>query len=355
MIDLKAYTCRAVIDWLELRVVLDRSTQERWINDEIRHATGDSPWVEDLDDPAEGTKFRIRFQEPLLGEVKKAVEAIDRKWKLLEPPEFRGMEISFDARPRVYSEEALAWMFGVLVRTHLPSRDVITDLNDRPRFAWGKAKEQTGYVLAYNKVAPKLRDEFLLRTDKDLMTPFDATYYAGAKGSSSSRRTMVKVIDEQNKATGAMKILPDGERRVRLEVTLLESELRKIGITSIDDLAAFSFQKFQGLYFKFLLPTFEQPGRRSTLALQAVTNAIEQDRRKKFLVTGIVGLEAMDEVKRREREAIRKRSKKSVKALEATSRRGAGRFSTMVQYEALTRQVIHALRHLGLRQRRSVR
>jgi hypothetical protein len=359
VIDLSEYTCRAVIDWIEFRVVLASRTQGRWIHEEIEDATGDRARADEEPGGIAGRQFKIRFQEPSLGQIKRALNAVAARWGIVGSPAITGLEISFDARPREHSEEALARMFGVLVRTHLPSRDVITEREDRPRAAWGtrEEKDKNRHMLAYprGKATPYRVDELLRRSDRDQMAPFDATYYAGAEKSRCAWRTMVKLIDQQNKATRTSKILQKHEQRVRLEVTLLEPELREIGSTSFEDLADFSFQKFQGAYFKFRLPTFEQTGLRSTEALQAMTDTIERERQRKFLTTGVLGLQAMDAVKRRERQATKEASKASHKPLKDWDHVGTGRFSTSVLYEALTKRVIHALRDLGRRQRESLR
>ncbi|TGQ96053.1 hypothetical protein EN847_34250, partial [Mesorhizobium sp. M1C.F.Ca.ET.204.01.1.1] len=69
---------------------------------------------------------------------------------------------------------------------------------------------------------------------------------------------MVKLLDKQNIATGTREVLPEEKKRVRIEVTIDKDELDDIGIRAIEDLADFKFQRFQGRYFKFRVPTFPE-------------------------------------------------------------------------------------------------
>ena len=264
-----------------------------------------------------------------------------------------GIEISFDARRRVYSEDALALLFGVIVRTHWPSRDVTTQPHDRPRFTRLLSnKATTSHVLQYNRKSAQLSDDLLLRTAGDISPTFDSTYYVGARGSACSWRTMVKVLDQQNKAAGTSRRLEEHERRVRLEVTLQGSELSRIGLNTVDDLRTFRFQTLQGSYFQFRLPTFQHRTGPSD-AVRAVGQARQRLRRRKFLTAGIVGLQAWDEASRRALLKACRESRAFARPV-PPPRRGDGEAATLVRYEALTIQVIQALRHLGNRQRRSL-
>ncbi|APH73402.1 hypothetical protein [Aquibium oceanicum] len=353
-IDLGDYTCRAVIDWLELRIVIAGVTQWKWIQDHLEKLTGERLWVREVASAggAAGQQFTVRFQEPLLGDVIEAVEAVNSRWTLVAEPELVGLEISLDIKPKKFSEEALAKLFGVLARTHLPSRDVMSQPDDRPRFV---ATDQRGeirtvHVLASKKGVRRLDDELLMRNDKDIPATIDSTYYTGAAGSSSSWRLMVKRIDQQNKTTGAVLKLPEDEVRVRLEVTMLEQELSELGLRKLNELEKFRFQTLQGSFFQFRLPTFRQVDETEKPHLRAVKEDFETKRMTKFLQAGVVGLEAMDAARKRQARAIRIASRVSEKPLPAPRRVA----SSLTIYDEMTKKVVQALRHLQGRQRRSL-
>lgn len=354
-IDLSVYTCRAVIDWLDLRIRTAAATQWKWVKKEIEDTIGGNPWVVDVpdEDQARGQSFRIRFQEPELGLIMKAMVAIDARWTLTDRPELVGLEISIDMTPRVYSEESLASIFAVIARTHLPSRDVIAEPTDRPRFV---ANDSVGagvtkHVLPLRKDNRGIDDQLLTETGKDVAATTDSTYYAGAKDSPLAWRLMTKRIDQQNKATGTVRELPDDEIRVRLEVTILEPELASVELHKLDDLVGFSFQTLQGSYFRFRLPTFKIAEAAGRPHLVAVRQELERKRLAKFLTAGVVGLEAMDAARKRIVKTMRKRSR-----TDRTDRNPPRRLrSSMTSYEELTKKVAQALRHLGERQRKSVK
>lgn len=175
-----------------------------------------------------------------------------------------------------------------------------------------------------------------------------ATFYAGAKHSASMWRIMVKSIDQQNVAAGTRKNLSEEEHRVRIEVTLDFRELQRLGLTTLAELSAFRFQTFQCEYFKFTLPPFRDP--KSPDNARHSTKAIEACRRVKFLRAGVVGLREMDKafVLGHEKGRAKMRGRLGIK-LAPRKRTGRGNSSTLVSYEALTRRVVTALRHLGKR------
>ncbi len=338
-IDLGRYTCRAVIDWLDVRVVVGATTQWKWIKHHIELTTGQRTYVKSMEDGqgATGRIFRIRFQEPLLGRVMQAIDQVAQRWTLESAPELVGLEISVDLTPKAYSEEDLVKLFGVIARTHLPSRDVITDDSDRPRFF---ADGDTTHVINMDKHAPHKDKVLLLQYDHDVPPTHDSTYYTGAKRSGSSWRLMIKRVDRQNKAAGTFIKIPDDEVRVRLEVTLLGDELQKAGLRTLEDLAEFRFQTLQGSYFQFRLPTFRK----------ADAGILDTFRLQKFLKAGVVGLEAMDDARRYHRPAIVRASRKSDKPLRPARRLR----SRLVIYEDLTSKAAQALRHLQERQQGSL-
>ncbi len=152
-IDLKAYSCRAVIDWVDVRFRTVDHTQRKWIKHHIDRAIGEKIFSEKkkVDDDGKYREFRVRIQEPVTQDLLLAEEVVRAKWGLQQPAEIIGLEVSVDWTPRKQSDQALALMFGVVTRSHLPSRDIMADPFDRPRFTWAKGRSGTAYVLGQGR------------------------------------------------------------------------------------------------------------------------------------------------------------------------------------------------------------
>ncbi|MER8857019.1 hypothetical protein NKI09_05070 [Mesorhizobium sp. M0757] len=349
-IDLNAYTTSAVIDWVDLVFHTVRPTQRKWIFAELEKAIGTRSfvWQSRDEDEVQYRDFRVRFQEPEIKDLLAAEFAINDRWELAHSTMVENLEISVDFRPKVPSDVSMAKMFGVLVRSHLPGRDVISEPSDRPRFTWGKGTGKTAHVLAAQKGSPDRSDELLLATDNDRPAVADSSYYVGAKKASPSWRTMTKIMDQQNKATGKHFILPKNERRVRIEVTLSNTELRSIGIDTMASLMAFRFQTFQGRYFQFRLPTFADAGALPKGSHATLSHLREDERRTKFLNSGVVGLKAMDDARARRTGELQKSMRlEAIQAGDNLTARLTNEPAPMVAYKALTKRVLMALRHLG--------
>ncbi|TJW51955.1 MAG: hypothetical protein E5X65_20710 [Mesorhizobium sp.] len=355
-LDIRNYRCRAVIDWIDLVFRTDRATQWIWLQREIEKAINQTCDVRGrrAEDQAEYRLFRVRFQEPEYDKLLSATRAVDNRWGLQAHVTIENLEISVDFQPKQPSDEALGLMFGLLVRTHLPSRDVISDRSDRPRFAWGEGSKNTRHILPLSPNKPERSDELLVAIERDQAATLDSTYYAGAKGSRSAWRIMTKLMDKQNKRAGSRVSLPEKERRVRAEVTLNSEELEAIKLRTLNELQSFRFQTLQGRYFQFWLPTFAALSQPVDGPLSAIRNDLEERRRTKFMNAGVLGLKTMDQAQAKIADSRRPDIKKSLgRPLQSKQRRGTGVSMTLVAFNELSRPVKYALRHLGQRVRSS--
>jgi len=181
----------------------------------------------------------------------------------------------------------------------------------------------------------------------DRPVPVDTTYYVGTSASAVSWRAYAKEHDRRDPVTLTAEQLPDKNRRARIEVTLNQLELRRLGLRSLDDLGRFNFAKLQGEYFRFMLPTFESNhGGRAAAARRWLT----VNRQTKFLNTGVVGLTAMDAAEKRLAEPRRKslvlRSRKGELQVKPLRRDGRGKTTTLAAYDELNARVQAALRRL---------
>ena len=224
---------------------------------------------------------------------------------------------------------------------------------DRPRFTFGSERKDTEFVFQRPHENSNINDDLLISNEWVKSPVFDATYYLGAKGSDAAWRLMDKQLDRQHKSAATRITLPDRQLRTRIEVTLQTSELRRLGIQDLEDLPRFKFGTLQASHFKFMLPTFRNLSGRPAGVLHAIDVGLENERRSKFLKTGVVGLSAMEDALGRHRTANREKMRADFrsrgKKLKAKSRVGIGRMGTLMAFDELNRRVEWALRHLGER------
>jgi hypothetical protein len=355
-IDLGRFTTRAVIDWITISVLLQRTTQFQWIQREIEGLLGRVPHVDNClqEKNASSDRFDIRIQEPDISTVLKAVSTIDTKFGLGMEPVVRGMEISVDFTPRTPSDLDRAKIVRVLSNHLLVEPDVVSNLRDRPRTVWGSGEANTMRLLYDSRhLTPEENKRFLMETDRDRAPFTDGTFELGAKEADARWRVMDKVIDRQNRMAGTFLALDDKSKRARIEVTLDRPEVDALGVAFLSDLKKLNFTRLQGRYFRFFLPTFSRqadlhPGVRS-----AITVWRDRQRTMKFSKTGNVGLKAMDDALAEQRAAFRRQvllelHKRGLR-LPDVDRTGIGAAGSFAAYDEMNDCVRVSLRNLGKR------
>jgi hypothetical protein len=170
-------------------------------------------------------------------------------------------------------------------------------------------------------------------------------------------------ISDQRKDSAAI-ALPVERRRARVEVNMSGEELLKRKLKTIDDLVRFRFTSLQGDFFHFALPTFRDP---SASRHPAVTQWLNDNRRRHFLATGIVGLRQCWKLRELwlHYRGGRRRGVSHQDSLNAflgrlgmphrRPRVGTGVQGDDVAYQELNRKVSDALRNLQGRERRGVK
>lgn len=340
-VDLRAFETRAVIDWLNLEVKLNRSSQFQWLQKEIEDLFDRRLYVEN-DRPLRNeaaTTFTLKFQEPAVLQVRRALARLEAKFGFTEPPKLFGIEISVDFTPSKPDDLARATMMRVLSNHLIVERDYLQAGLSRPRTVWG----------GRGKVLQLVDGSGAARQD-----PFtDGTVEIGAEKADVRWRIMDKTIDQQNRAAGTHVELPENSRRARIEVTLNSWEIQQIGVSAFDKLAGVSFTTFQGRYFRFMLPTFPKQSTSGGRASEAIHAWKAQQRQTNFRQAGNLSISALDKQSVAHRLNLRKSERGTMKRLglripkdllEATGRDG-----TFIAYEDLNERVREALRRLGNR------
>ncbi|RWP57996.1 hypothetical protein [Mesorhizobium sp.] len=340
-IDLNDYTCRAVIDWVDINFWFVHTTQFRFVQDVLRPIIGRQPRVDPIEPGLghESTMFRVRFQDPELDLLAKCEEELDKKFIRELQGVIQSIEISVDFKPKTPSSEKIGRMVGVLARHLHPNRDFMTVGLDRPRFLW--SRDEPTFLMAAGS---------LMSSDADKLGPIDATFYVGRQNGRVRWRVMEKTIDNQNFEAGTWDDLPVSEHRARIEVTLDRQELIDLGINFIHDLRRFNFARLQGRYFQFMVPTFEN----QFAGKHPAQKALEIDRWRRFVNTGIVGLIAMDGARESFRKDARPELKKLMRAkrqkIQPMTRLGTGAAGSFLAYDALNGRAAMALEKLGHRE-----
>jgi len=346
VLDLRLFTCRAVVDWVDIGIETIEPTQGLWINRLIKQTIDISCRVT----PHANNAFSIRFQEPNFRLVRRAIDVVKQRSGLAGDATIVGIEVSVDFTPKTPGNVALRRkLVGVLWRHLLPNRQMFERGVDMPRFTWGNEQGPvTAGIHPRRKNGPPI--PHLLLANGDDYRPFaDATVYFGEKDAPPSWRLMDKILDRQNPGNGSRLELPEHEKRVRVEVTLSSNQLGAFGVRRMDDLATFNFCSLASEHFRFVAPTFVDPDAVAGCRRKVLLGGWERERITKFLNTGVIGLEAMDRqweiLRAKNRPAIVKEMGKRGLRLER-KRAGTGKTRTFVAFAELNKRIEVAFRKL---------
>lgn len=361
-IDLGAYQCLAVVDWIDVEFELSRRTQYWHLNDRIEKLTGrkEFPRALDLGEGKTATRYRLRVQEPDLRMVRKVLDDVDNTYGFVSPATISAIEISVDFYPKSPSEDARAQMHGVLVRHFFPTTRVLTSSGTWPRFMPGYVKRRGDYTVSRNLADRRLDVAGRMTPGMDRQALYASTYYVGEKEDPRAFWSIQnKVLDKQNKAAGTRDELVDEKKRVRIEITLGQDGCREVGLERFSDLETLQITRLQKSFFQFMKPTFAviRPtiGRAGSTA---VKRKVEELRKDRFLNAGVLGLQiredAREELRALEMPTIRRLHRRSGSKMPARMRGGTGSYGTMIAYKELTRMVERALAGLQGRLRKEM-
>ncbi|MBW0365845.1 hypothetical protein KXJ81_06250 [Ensifer adhaerens] len=360
-IDLEAYQCRAVVDWIDIHFELSRRTQYWKLNERIEKLTSRKEYPEalDLGEGKTATRYKLRVQEPDFQAVRKVLDDIEREYGFVAPAEIRGIEISIDFYPKTPSEEARARMHGVLVRHFFPTTRVLRSNKMWPRFMPGSV-EKTDYTVGRNDSDDSLDIVDRMTPGMDRSALYGSTYYVGERDDKRALwRIQNKVLDKQNVAAGTRDELPDDKKRIRIEVTLGQEGCREIGLENFNDLETLMITRLQKGFFQFRKPTFAivRPGGVRS-GSEAVKRKVEEYRRERFLNAGVLGLQiredASEELRALHLPGIKKWHRRRGGKMPPKARTGVGPYGTMIVYEDLARVVERALAGLQRRVRKEM-
>lgn len=269
----------------------------------------------------------------------------------MDRPRVAEIEFSVDFRPKRPDESKRAALFMTLTQHLFPTRDVLSVLNDRPRFTYARGRKSTIQVIERDRYYPRTDAHHRTSTESGNSPFVDACYYVGARKADSAWRVMDKVVDRQDPLTGSRLDLDEKSKRVRVEVTLQRRAILANGVDLLSDLPNLRFATLQGAFFRFVIPTFANQAHRPADKFSAARSRLERNREEKFLLTGVVGLQAMDEALERQRDAARPAARMILRQrgllLKPKPRVARGPSGAFVAFDELNARVATALRKLG--------
>ena len=322
-IDLNQYHCRAVLDWVELR--LDTTGKHQSVNIQRfaakvlgDHGSSSSVFVWGSGRKVRyiGSQFILRVQQPepcvLIPLCKQLYQKYLPGACSIAELQIAGMEVSVDfvvkgqQRLSPDTRNLLRWRMTELLRRHLKPHEVLTE-EERcyPRFysdATGKGsavffvetKKPKAFGNAYTEIMKLgLPMSVLgpLHRSSHNQAPVDTTSYIGEKNCPVMLRVMDKTTDRRHPDKEDVEQLPEQERRSRVEVTLQSDGdnvggAAAVGVETIEDLFSFQFQKIRKPIFEFFLPTFNTGDEMADLPF-----SVKVTERGVFERSGVYGLD----------------------------------------------------------------
>lgn len=276
---------------------------------------------------------------------------LEAEFGLMDRPRVAEIEYSVDFRPKRPDASKRAALFMTLTQHLFPTRDVLSVLNDRPRFTYARGRKSTIQVIERDRYYPRTDAHHRTSTESGNSPFVDACYYVGARKADSAWRIMDKVVDRQDPLNGSRLDLDEKSKRVRVEVTLQRRAILANGVDLLSDLPNLRYATLQGAFFRFVIPTFANLAQRPADKISAARSRLERNREQKFLLTGVVGLQAMDEALERQRDAARPAARMILRQrgllLKPKPRVGRGPSGAFVAFDELNARVATALRKLG--------
>ena len=291
------YRVEALIDRLVVLVNTTASTAAHYLNEKIDQATGAKIYAHDLkqhagkDDwratlpiadstKATGQHFAIMIQDPT-PELLPAILNVIRNDRGIDgavTPHL--IEVSVDFYPRSTGSEENSillreQMVGLLHRHHWAPHSffhhhdpaVPRKVDARQFYAGDKNDRRTDYFFAKGPTKkidsdhdldnPEIRQRILTtKPGRDLY--LNSTVWKGAKNADYQVSIQNKIANSRNQEKSTKIVLPDHERRARIEVTISGRDtLTEHGLTTIDDLGSLSFRTLTRPFLSFALGTTE--------------------------------------------------------------------------------------------------
>lgn len=335
-IRLSDYRAKAVIDWVQLEVVLNVKTQSRWLSVKLGEVLGKNPRVAEKGVPYSrngnpyysGREFWVKVEDPTPKRLEILRSYLAERFDSFEATKVVGIELSLDFYPRDHSDQKRWEMVSALRLLHCPKYFKMKSMKDNLRQV--VAADPLGKETMTRHILPKIgganrfdyfgdQDAEDEKVQKRIMDhslhkiPYvDSITYLGRKGGEVKYRYQNKTADNRSRSEERKEILGQDEKRARLEVTLLGGELNRIGLNSVSDLSEFGFAKLGSAYFRFSLPLIQTDAkddgieREPKLLKAGVRAARGRFAKEVFSKSGMYGFQLQQAVIRERRKKTRR-------------------------------------------------
>lgn len=379
-IDLSAYTCRAVIDWVWLEFETARVTTSRALHEHLKtRLLGGKSNVTGPDTPHNfkkfwnhvGTRFRMKIQDPDPWKVFHLEAAVRGYRGLIGPIRVIGIEVALDWYARSGTNEDRWAMVGTLHRHHLPLIGGLAtpraDLHytytmpkvapEKPGSAtefvihdrrWIVAgKEDRGRLVSDLALADPKARERVLRVEGHCAPFIDSVVYRGPDTGPVMFRIQNKVSDERYPEMGTVTSLSAKDSRARVEVTLLHGAVAAAGLTGLRDLIGHNFTGLRRTHFPFWLATAPGEIRKDGRAPSPRDLRLAASLQTVFAESGVYGAKLYEEAARLGQEELR-RERKALEGKAMRKRRAHhGEARHLVAWQKMNRRAVNAFDRLG--------
>lgn len=332
------FTAKALIDRMFIIFATKNLTSALNIQRKIKSQLNETTFIHDLNsgrtelewpnevilpphlDPGLGTGrvFLAQIQEVTPKKLADVLDFCQAQWGLFGPVRPFLIELALDFYPAKAHDANTAiqlreQMVGLLQRHHhiedeafkLPDSDARQVYEPKPN------QLKTEYLFDNPKfgmrTSPDTKlSEFSVRSRLKLVDPgkqlfLDATLYKGSEKDNLLVRIQHKTGDQRNKTRKTVKILPDDQRRARIEVQISgHQRLEEYGLAEIGDMKGFSFRRMRNRHLSFWLPTTSHDPK----AVEIV--------RQQLVSRGVYGVERLQQLERHEERKVRPRHKGSL-------------------------------------------
>lgn len=215
-------TLRAEIDWINIEVAIQGTTNLKAIRRAVASATGQEKAFVDVmgEDPNSGSVFRFSIHDPnkfaLVGAV---LARLNQSFPFALPPTITAIEIALDDY-RKGPEQVADWYYGLSVLADTRNHRLYRDFKGSGQYM------------------PRYRDSLVRKIAEGNQIAI------GNKSADIYQHGYFKQTDHNKQP------LPESEHRARIEVTLRQG---KLPCTTLDDWAEFPFEQLSD-YFRFRSP-----------------------------------------------------------------------------------------------------
>lgn len=293
----ESYRVRALLDRIAILVSTTSNVSERSLLRMLRDRAGLNCFVQDRTSVSQkapgwmkmlpklphtastGFHFAIMIQEPDPRLLMRALKMIEDAQGLVGPVALQLVELAVDfvPKPHCSPEEQLVLreqMVGLLQRHHVAHRSVLQDREDpspaadtRQFFLAEDGQRRTCFFVKRRRGSAHLSEESLDHPEVRSRIldaacepcPFlNSTVYKGVRDGGAWISIQHKIADRTNPEKGSRHVLPEDERRARIELTVNGADrLSGCGLSLLSDLAKAPFRRMRKDLLVFRLCTCE--------------------------------------------------------------------------------------------------